>query len=137
MPIKVAAITGSLRKASVNAGMLRAASALASKHNMEFSIVSADLPLYNQDLEEGGFAGNLLALARAYCIMRLTLAMLTGLPEPVKVFRAQLSAADAVFFSAEEFNYSISGNGAVFISCIYLREAIAPHDRRHHLPQVF
>lgn len=63
--------------------------------------------------------------------------MLTGLPEPVKVFRAKLSAADAVFFSAEEFNYSISGNGAEFISCIYLREAIALHDRRHHLPQVF
>ncbi len=55
--------------------------------------------------------------------------MLTGLPETVKNFRAQLSAVDAVFFSAEEFNYSISGNGAVSISCIYRREAEAQSRR--------
>jgi NAD(P)H-dependent FMN reductase len=59
MPIKVVAITGSLRKASVNAGLLRAAAALAPKHNMEFNIISADLPLFNQDLEAGGAAGEL------------------------------------------------------------------------------
>ena len=58
MPIKVVAITGSLRKASVNAGLLRAAAALAPKHDMEFNIVSADLPLFNEDLETGGAAGD-------------------------------------------------------------------------------
>ena len=58
MPIKVVAFTGSLRKASVNAGLLRAAATLAPKHDMEFIIVSADLPLYNGDLEEAGAAGD-------------------------------------------------------------------------------
>jgi hypothetical protein len=58
MPIKVVAFTGSLRKASVNAGLLRAAATLAPKHDMEFFIVSADLPLYNGDLEEAGAAGD-------------------------------------------------------------------------------
>jgi|LauGreDrversion4_2_1035121.scaffolds.fasta_scaffold2720067_1 NAD(P)H-dependent FMN reductase len=58
MPIKVVAITGSLRKASVNSGLLRAAAALASKHDMEFNIVSPDLPLFNEDLEAGGAAGD-------------------------------------------------------------------------------
>ncbi len=62
MSIKVVAITGSLRKASVNAGLLRAAASLAPKHGMEFTIVSADLPLYNQDLEEAGAAGDVLAI---------------------------------------------------------------------------
>lgn len=65
MPIKVVAITGSLRTASVNAGLLRAAAALAPKHDMEFIIVSADLPLYNGDLEEAGAAGDAHAVQLA------------------------------------------------------------------------
>jgi len=67
MPIKVVAITGSLRTASVNAGLLRAAAALAPKHDMEFIIVSADLPLYNGDLEEAGAAGDAHACSLLAC----------------------------------------------------------------------
>jgi hypothetical protein len=60
MPIKVVAITGSLRKASVNAGLLRAAAKIAPQHDMEITIISADLPLFNEDLEEAGPAGAVL-----------------------------------------------------------------------------
>jgi NAD(P)H-dependent FMN reductase len=63
MSIKVVALTGSLRKASVNAGLLRAAAALAPKHDMEFAILSSDLPLFNEDLEVAGVAGDVHAIA--------------------------------------------------------------------------
>ena len=63
MPIKVIAITGSLRKASVNAGLLRAAAKIAPKHDMEITIISADLPLFNEDLEEAGPAGEVLGFS--------------------------------------------------------------------------
>ena len=66
MSIKVVAITGSLRKASVNAGLLRAAAALAPKHGMDFTILSSDLPLFNEDLEVGGVAGDTPNLPLTY-----------------------------------------------------------------------
>ena len=123
MSIKVIAITGSLRKASVNAGLLRAAASLAPKHGMEFTIVSADLPLYNQDLEEAGPAGDVFASVA--WSLRVFSRALSGLPESVKALRGHLAAADAVFFSCEEFNYSISG----IPSCDFVIGSIA---RRLH-----
>ncbi len=118
-------MTGSLRKASVNAGLLRAAAALAPKHDMSFTILSSDLPLFNEDLEVGGVAGN----ARLWLVMRLLLltsSRPSGLPESVKSLRAQIAAADALFFGLEEFNGSVSGNGLALI--------LYPQKHAHDLP---
>ena len=115
MPVKVVAITGSLRKASVNAGLLRAAAALAPTHDMEFNIVSADLPLYNGDLEESGAAGELHAPSFSHAAHPVSMNDFAGLPEPVKALRAQLAAADAIFFGVEEFNHSLSGDSCAAV----------------------
>ena len=84
MPIKVVAITGSLRKASVNAGLLRAAAALAPKHDMEFNIVSADLPLFNEDLETGGAAGDVHNIVACHEILPSYRRLLTLVAPPVR-----------------------------------------------------
>ena len=49
--IKLVGLSGSLRGASTNGGLLRKAAELGSKHRIELKIISCDLPLYNQDLE--------------------------------------------------------------------------------------
>lgn len=82
----IVAISGSLRKASCNTGILRALQkALPSGHTMDI-IVPGDLPLFNQDIEAPEV-----------------------LPESVKHFRARVKAADAFIFGTNEYNFSISG----------------------------
>jgi len=82
--LKIIGISGSLRKASVNTGLLRA----ISKHfqaPVSFEIVNiGDLPLFNADLEKPDF------------------------PESVLRFRKQIKECDGVVFAAPENNYSIS-----------------------------
>lgn len=83
-PLNIVAFTGSLRKASVNKGVLRFLASVAPKYDVTLNIISADLPLYNADLE-------------------------ADVPAPVLAFREAVQAADAVLLSVEEFNYSFSG----------------------------
>ena len=82
--IKLLGISGSLRKASCNNGLLRAAQEVLPE-NMNFEIYSlADIPLYNGDLE-------------------------STLPNSVIEFKKKIADADALLFAVTEYNYSLSG----------------------------
>jgi chromate reductase len=83
-PIHVLGFSGSLRKASFNAGLLRAARELLPENMILDVFDLAPLPFYNQDLE-------------------------TDLPEIVRTFRATVAAADALLIVTPEYNYSIPG----------------------------
>lgn len=83
--MNVVAFSGSLRKASYNTALLRAAAALAPKE-MRIEIVSIDdLPLYNQDIEE------------------------TSYPPPARELRQKIAAADGVLVATPEFNRTPPG----------------------------
>ena len=77
--MNVVAISGSLRKASYNTALLRAAQKLAPDLNIEILEIG-NLPLFNQDLEDSHF------------------------PEEVHVLRARIKAADGVLVAVPEFN---------------------------------
>ncbi len=81
--MKILGISGSLRKASWNTALLHTAATLLPGH--EFSIAEiGDLPLVNQDLEQGG-----------------------KFPAAVERFRAEVLAADAILIATPEYNASI------------------------------
>ncbi len=83
--IHVLGISGSLRKHSVNTGLLRAAQLLLPE-DMALDIYElTNIPLFNEDL------------------------MAAGIPEAVKDFKARIAAADALLIATPEYNYSISG----------------------------
>jgi chromate reductase len=83
--IKVAGLSGSLRKDSYNSALLRAASQLLPE-GITLEIVSiVDLPFYNADVERSGF------------------------PPVVEDFRRRLAAADAILLATPEYNFSVSG----------------------------
>jgi chromate reductase len=78
-------IAGSLRAASLNAAVLRAATTLLPEGvGLKLADI-ADLPPYNGDVEA------------------------QGLPAPVQALRAQIKAADALVFCTPEYNYSVPG----------------------------
>jgi chromate reductase len=83
-PLHVLGITGSLRGASFNTALLRAAADLVPPEMTLEMIDLADLPMFNVDTEK---------------------------PFPVAVaqFREKVAAADAVLISTPEYNSSISG----------------------------
>ncbi|AES68928.2 putative oxidoreductase [Medicago truncatula] len=86
--IKVVAISGSLRKASYNTGLIRSAIELSKNVvegvDIEYIDIST-LPMLNTDLEiEGNF------------------------PAEVEAFRQKILAADSVLFASPEYNYSVS-----------------------------
>ena len=83
--IHVLGFSGSLRKASFNAGLLRTAMEQLPE-DMTLEIFDlAPIPFYNEDLNvDGG-------------------------PEPVKAFKARIAAADALLIATPEYNYSIPG----------------------------
>ena len=84
-PLKVLAISGSLRAGSYNTGALRAAQELAPE-GMTIEIAPiADLPLYNADVQAKGF------------------------PQPVQDLGEKIRQADAVLIASPEYNYSIPG----------------------------
>ncbi|KAE9620841.1 hypothetical protein Lal_00019896 [Lupinus albus] len=89
-PIKVAAISGSLRKASFNSGLIRSAIELSktSIHGIEIEFIDiSDLPIINTDLEnQAGVA----------------------YPPTVQSFRQKILQADSILFASPEYNYSIS-----------------------------
>jgi chromate reductase, NAD(P)H dehydrogenase (quinone) len=86
MGIRVAGIPGSLRKGSLNKGLLHAAVELAPA-GMEISIYTrlGDIPPYNDDVFQGGD------------------------PEPVADLKKFISDADAILIATPEYNYGIPG----------------------------
>lgn len=83
MTAKVAVVVGSLRKGSFNRQFAQALASLAQP-KLELRVVEiGDLPLYSQDLE-------------------------TELPSPVRRFKREIEAADAVLFVSPEYNRSFS-----------------------------
>ena len=84
-PIHVLGISGSLRRASWNTGLLHAAGELLPE-GMSLEIADlADVPLYNQD-HDGPAA-----------------------PEAIKQFKERIRAADALLIATPEYNGSIPG----------------------------
>ncbi|XP_020598464.1 NADPH:quinone oxidoreductase-like [Phalaenopsis equestris] len=86
--IKVAAICGSLRKASFNRGLIRSAIELCNESIEGMQIEHVDispLPLLNTDLEVNGVY-----------------------PPAVESFRSKILAADSILFASPENNYSFS-----------------------------
>lgn len=80
--IKLLGIAGSLRQASTNKGLLRAAQAhLPQGASMEIAEL-ADIPFYNQDISEK--------------------------PAAVSRVLAQIGAADALVLACTEYNYSLA-----------------------------
>ncbi|KAJ3676262.1 hypothetical protein LUZ60_003674 [Juncus effusus] len=86
--IKIAAISGSLRKGSYNRGLIRSAIQICNESIKGVEIEHVDitpLPLINTDLEVDG-----------------------TFPAPVEEFRKKLASADAFLFASPEYNYSIA-----------------------------
>ena len=80
--IQLLGIAGSLRQASTNRGLLRAAQAnLPDGARLDIAEL-ADVPFYNQDI--------------------------AGKPAPVSRVLAQIGAADALVLAATEYNYSLA-----------------------------
>eukprot|EP00595_Chromulina_sp_UTEXLB2642_P002651 CAMPEP_0196764870 /NCGR_PEP_ID=MMETSP1095-20130614/7049_1 /TAXON_ID=96789 ORGANISM="Chromulina nebulosa, Strain UTEXLB2642" /NCGR_SAMPLE_ID=MMETSP1095 /ASSEMBLY_ACC=CAM_ASM_000446 /LENGTH=197 /DNA_ID=CAMNT_0042121559 /DNA_START=32 /DNA_END=625 /DNA_ORIENTATION=- len=77
--VKIVAISGSLRAASFNTGLLRSAQLLAPK-GVEFIIANVSLPLYNTDIE-------------------------LSPPPEVIAFQELVKSADAVLLASPEHNY--------------------------------
>ncbi len=84
-PIRVLGFAGSLRRASYNRGLLRAAAELLPE-GMTLEVFDlTPIPLYNADVEAQGF------------------------PPPVQDFEARIAAADALLIATPEYNYSVPG----------------------------
>ena len=84
MPLSILGITGSLRKASFNTALLRAATELSPPDvNIEIAYL-AGIPPFNQDDE-------------------------LSPPAAVSDLKRRIRAADGVLFSTPEYNYSIPG----------------------------
>lgn len=85
MAFSILGISGSLRAASFNTGLLRAAQEVAPDGvTVEIADI-ADVPLYNDDVYQ------------------------TGFPAAVEQLRQQVDAADAVILATPEYNFSFSG----------------------------
>ena len=84
-PLQILAISGSLRKASFNSGLLRAAQVVAPDR-MDITIFNIkDIPFYDGDLEAPGD------------------------PKPVTALKSAVRNADAVLFATPEYNWGTSG----------------------------
>lgn len=83
---KILGISGSLRRASYNSALLRAAAGFAPD-GCEIEIASiADIPLYNQDVQEA-----------------------EGFPPPVTELKDRLAAAEGLLIATPEYNWGIPG----------------------------
>ncbi len=82
---RILGISGSLRSASFNTSLLRAALDVApAETTIEIGSI-AEFPLYNADVEA------------------------VGIPSPVQLLKAQLAAADGLLIATPEYNNSIPG----------------------------
>lgn len=87
--VRVLAIAGSLRRHSYNRALLQAAASLAPPSlSIELFDDLADVPLFDEDLEAHGPAGD---------------------PAGVIALRRRVSAADALLIATPEYNQSIPG----------------------------
>ncbi|KAH0910967.1 hypothetical protein HID58_034288 [Brassica napus] len=98
--IRVAALSGSLRKGSYHKGLLRAAIDLAKESVPGMQIEYIDispLPFMNTDLEING-----------------------TYPAVVEAFRQKILEADSILFASPEYNYSVSGISKrhIYIICL-------------------
>ena len=84
-PIHVLGLAGSLRKGSYNVALLGAARDLLPDGMTLEGFDLAPLPMFNEDLEAGGF------------------------PAPVVQLHERIKAADAILFVTPEYNHSIPG----------------------------
>ena len=83
--LTILGIAGSLRRASYNRGLIRAAVALAPAHIRVLPYELDDIPLYNGDVEA------------------------VGDPEPVARFKAAIDMADGLLIASPEYNHCIPG----------------------------
>jgi chromate reductase len=84
-PLRIVGVAGSLRRASFNRGLLRAAVELAPEGVTIEPLEIRELPHYDADLDvEGG-------------------------PAVVREFKKQIIAADGLLIATPEYNYSMSG----------------------------
>jgi chromate reductase len=89
MPLRVLAITGSLRARSSNTEILRAAALAApDEFAVELYDALAELPHFNPDLDHEG----------------------SVLPPPVVALRACIAAADALLISSPEYAHGVPGS---------------------------
>jgi chromate reductase len=88
-PLRVVAIAGSLRAASYNRGLLRAAQDVAPKGLTIMIRDLAPIPLYNADVEAQGEA--------------------QGDPQPVAELKSAVREADALLIAVPEYNSGVSG----------------------------
>ncbi|GLC59113.1 hypothetical protein PLESTB_001449600 [Pleodorina starrii] len=94
-PIRIVGISGSLRKASTNTGLLRAASRVLPA-GCSFEIVDiSGLPHYNEDMWQagGGWGGGNDE---------------SVIPEAIRTFRSKVLQSDAVVFATPEYNVGIT-----------------------------
>jgi chromate reductase len=84
-PISVLAFAGSLRKASWNRGLLRAARQVAPPEMTIEVFDLAEIPLYSEDVRQQGF------------------------PPAVEDLRERIRRADALLIATPEYNYSVPG----------------------------
>lgn len=85
--LSILGISGSLRKASFNTGLLRAAAELAPAGAAVTIYDLRDIPFYNSD-DEGGDG---------------------AMPAAVVAFRQAIADADALLIATPEYNYSVPG----------------------------
>lgn len=101
--MRVIGICGSLRAASTNRGLLRAAQELAPA-GMAIEVAEiGDLPLMNEDLEKPSW------------------------PEPVVRLRRQVWAADGILFACPEYNYGIPAPLKNAVDWVSRAEGIGGH----------
>ncbi|MCA3554927.1 NADPH-dependent FMN reductase [Aestuariivirga sp.] len=83
---KLLGITGSLRRASSNTGLLRALKNMAPAHvSLEIATLHG-IPMFNEDDEAA-----------------------TGKPDSVKALEAKIRAADGIIIACPEYNFSVPG----------------------------
>jgi chromate reductase len=83
--IRIVGFAGSLRRASYNRGLIRAATELAPTGIVVEAFDLTDLPLYNQDVEDAGE------------------------PAAVVAFKRAMARADALLVATPEYNHGIPG----------------------------
>jgi chromate reductase len=84
-PLQFLGIAGSLRRASMNRGLIRAAIELAPRGTTVDAWDIADIPLFNADVEA------------------------QGEPAPVAAFKQAIAAADALLIATPEYNHCVPG----------------------------
>jgi chromate reductase len=83
-PIRILGLSGSLRRASLNTALLRAAGELLPADAALEIHPLRDLPFFNEDVEA------------------------EGIPAPVQALKVKIEAADALLLAVPEYNYSIA-----------------------------